>query len=255
MAYAALWFGGVSCLSSSVIHGSGRAAEGEFDISGSYSELSVTAGIEVEFIHSETGRGTISADERALQHVSIVEEAGRVIVSYDPQVRVSSPVPTIVRMPLSSALADIDASAAARVRGASRVLTTAGRLRIEASSAAKVNLDVEVEALELDLSSAAAYDGNVTVKGLTAELSSASRIKIEGSADYAHIDSSSAANFDGEGLNCRKADCEASSGSNIKIGVTDEIAASASSGSNINYRGRPAIVRRSNSSGGSVRNL
>lgn len=175
LAFVTLGMAGVSCLPSSVIHGSGRESAGEFTISLAYSTLAVSNGITVELIHSETGRGTITADERALEHVSIVEEGGRVTVNYVPMVTVSSPVPTVVRLPQSSSLAKIEASSAARVTSTSRVLTIAPELAIDASSAAEVSLDVEVGELDIDLSSAARFTGNVVVSDLEADLSSASK--------------------------------------------------------------------------------
>ncbi len=242
-----------SCIQSSVIRGSGREAKGVFEVSSDYTELSVSSGIVVQLVPSLTGEGSITADEEVLEYVSIVEERGKVKISYEPFISVQSDIKTVVSMPLSSALTRLDVSSVARVSSGHRVLCSS--MEIDCSSAGEVDLDMDAQELVLDLTSAASFTGNVVVQTLEADLGSAARCDIEGSAGYCHAESGSAANFHGAGLVCRRAEVRASSGGYIEISATDELDARASSGGSVRYKGSPAIVRHDTSSGGSIRQI
>jgi len=240
-----------SCLMPSVIQGSGKEVRGEFDIAQGYTSLAVSSGIAVELMLSDGGTGTIVADEKVLPFVSIVEEGGHVRVSYDPSISVSSPVNTVVSLPLSTRLDHIDASAAGRVVSGRRVVARA--MSIDASSAGRVELDIDAEELRLNLSNAASFGGNVAVGSLEVDLSSASSCEMEGTAERLRVNANSAAGFRAPGLAVLHATVDASSGGKVEITVTEDIAANASSGGSVDYGGNPAIVRRNATSGGSVR--
>ncbi len=240
----------VSCIPSSVIHGSGREAHGEFDVMPNYTELSVSSGIVVELVDSPAGEGYITADERALDYVAIVQDGGRVKISYEPFISVHSDITTVVTIPASDALTRIDASSAAKVRAQRRLLGSS--MEVDCSSAAVVDLDMDVRELSIDLSSAASFSGNVVVQNLEVEVNSAARCDIRGSADHCDVETSSAAGFRGFDLVCRRASAEASSGGSIEISATEELDAEASSGGSVRYKGSPAVVRRHTSSGGSI---
>lgn len=242
-----------SCIQTSVIRGSGHQAQGAFDVSTNYTSLSVSSGITVELVHSDTGEGFITADEEVLEHVSIVEEGGRVKVSYVPFISVHSDVKTVVTMPLSSALERIEASAAGRVTSARRLLPTS--MRVDVSSAAEVEVDMDAQELFLDLTGGASFDGNVVAQNLEVKMNSAAKCDIEGSADYCNAKSGSGSNFRGFALVCRKAVADASNGGTVEISATEELDARASGGGAVRYKGTPAIVKHDTSSGGSIREI
>jgi hypothetical protein len=248
---AALAMFACSCIESSVIRGNGKVAEGVFDISLNYTELSVSSGIRVELIHSLSGEGSISADEEVLRHVSIVEENGRVKVSYEPFVSVRTNVETVVRMPLSSSLVSLDASSAGKITGEVRL--TAPSMEVDCSSAAEMELDLDVGGLTIDLGSAAKFSGNVVARTFNAEVGSAAVCNIEGRADYLGVEADSAGSFRAFGLVCARVDADASSAGGIEITATEELNARATSGGSVRYKGSPVIVKRDSSSGGSVR--
>jgi hypothetical protein len=249
----ALSMAALSCIPSSVIRGSGRQVTGEFDIAPGYTSLEVSSGITVEFVRSDTGTGSITADDQVIEHVSIVEDGGRVKVSYEPFITVQSKVATVVTMPLSENLSRLDVSSAAKVISAERL--RASTMEIEGSSAAGVELDIDSGSVSFDLSSAANFSGNVVAQTLDVELTSAASCTVEGSASYATVNVSSAANFRGPDLVCTRAVVDASSAGSVEISATDELTAGASSGGSVRYRGAPAILRRDTSSGGSVREV
>ncbi len=242
------------CVSPSVIRGSGREAKGEFDISLDYTSLEVSSGITVELVRSDVGVGFITADEEVLDHVSIVEEGGRVKVSYEPLfISVQTRIKTVVTMPLSDRLARLDVSSAAKIVSAERLQGEA--MEIEATSAGEIEVDVDAVEVEIDLSSAGKFGGNVVAERLAVDVSSAARCDIAGRAAMCEAGASSAGDVRGVELVCRRAGVKASSAAKIEIAATEELTASASSGGSVRYRGNPSIVRRDTSSGGSIREI
>ncbi len=260
----------VSCIGSSVIKGSGKAAHGEFDISTNYTELSVSSGITVQLIESENGVGTITADEMVMDYVSITEKNGKVRVKYDPQVSVNSRVETVVTIPVSGSITRLEASSAAILKSDVRIETKS--LSVESSSAAKIMLDINADELSVDVSSAAKCDitgvcgtckisggsaakftGAITTRECYADFGSAANCDIEGTADYCKVEAGSAADFNGYGFVCKKADVDASSAGSVKITATEELGVSVSSGASVKYKGEPRLTPHDVSSGGSLK--
>lgn len=243
-----------SCISSSVIRGSGREARGGFDISLDYTDLEVSSGITVELVRSETGTGFITADEEVMEHVSITQDGGRVKVAYEPSfISVLSKIKTVITMPLGENLSRLDVSSAGRIVTGERL--PGASIRVECTSAGEIEADINAADVSIDLSSAARFSGNVVAKKLTVEVTSAARCDVSGSADNCVADVSSAGDLRGLDLECRRAEVDASSAGRIEIAASEELVAEASSGGSVRYRGTPSIVRRDSSSGGSVREI
>lgn len=254
MLVAAVALLGAGCVSSSVIHGSGREAKGEFDVRPDYTSLEVSSGIVVELVRADVGAGFITADEEVLEHVSIVEEGGHVKISYEPSfISVQSRIKTVVTMPMGERLSKLDVSSAAKIVSDGRLPGTS--IEIDATSAGEIEVGIDAVEVSIDLSSAANFSGNVVAQKLTVEVTSAARAMLAGTVDNCVADVSSAGDMRAVDLVCRVAEVEASSAGKIEIAATEELTASASSGGAVRYRGTPSIVRRDASSGGTVREI
>jgi len=106
-------------------------------------------------------------------------------------------------------------------------------LRLEASSASMVRLDVNVPRLDLDLSSA-------------------SQVTLNGSAEALTIDGSSASQVEAAGLRATRVSLDLSSGSQAKVHATEELKADLSSGSIAQYIGSPSKIDKDLSSGSTL---
>jgi hypothetical protein len=126
---------------------------------------------------------------------------------------------------------------------------------IAASSAATVIAEgaIKGERLDIDVSSAADVDLAVDVNELNVSASSSGDIEVSGKTKYLDATTSSAGGVDANDLEAQIVRVRASSGSGSKVYATSEIDAHASSGASIRYRGNPAKSRTDSSSGGSVR--
>jgi hypothetical protein len=109
-------------------------------------------------------------------------------------------------------------------------------LRLDASSASSVRLNVDVPRLEVDLSSAA-----------YAELS--------GSATKLVVDGSSASSLEALRLRATQASVDLSSGSEAKVHATDELKVDLSSGSLVRYTGRPARIEKDLNNGSTLEQI
>jgi hypothetical protein len=127
--------------------------------------------------------------------------------------------------------------------------------KIDGSSGAKITIDgsLNTAVLSFDLSSGANLRAIVKAKHLTVEQSSGGTTNISGTAENLKVNSSSGGRFNGYDLVVVKCKAEASSGGKIQLNVTNELAAYASSGGGIDYKGSGAIMDISTSSGGKVR--
>jgi len=126
---------------------------------------------------------------------------------------------------------------------------------ISASSAADVYSEsvIKSDKLEISASSAASMELDIDVNDLDMQASSAGDIELSGSAGSISGSASSAGDIDAFDLVCKRADVRASSAGGIRINVTEEIEARASSGGSVKYKGNPARSNTDSSSGGSVR--
>lgn len=122
--------------------------------------------------------------------------------------------------------------------------SSAGSIRVEAVASGDVDLDV---------SSSGDIDIKIKADAIDAGLSSSGDITISGSCNQLEVDASSAGDFNGYDLVTKIADLEGSSGASIKVNVTDQLDAQASSGASIRYLGSPKNTNSDSSSGGSVR--
>lgn len=125
----------------------------------------------------------------------------------------------------------IDASAGSDVVSENRFKLD--KLNLDASSGSDVRLDLEAN--ELSVGS-----------------SSGSDISLKGSANSIQVDASSGSDIDASELRARNCNASVSSGSDIKVNVTENLDANASSGGDITYSGNPKTKDINKSSGGDV---
>lgn len=127
--------------------------------------------------------------------------------------------------------------------------------KISASSASHVYGDgpIKANSMEISVSSAASVELTLNVEDLEASASSAGDIELKGKAESATFEASSAGEVDAYDVESKKVVAQASSAGSIKLSVSNDLVANASSGGNIRYRGNPERSMTNSTSGGSVR--
>jgi Putative auto-transporter adhesin, head GIN domain len=127
--------------------------------------------------------------------------------------------------------------------------------KLSASSAGSIFSEGTIEAndMEVSVSSAGSIEIALKASSVDASASSAGEIELQGKTKALNIDAASAGQIDAYDLQAEKVDAEAASAGSIKITVTNELNARASSGGNIRYHGNPDKFITDSSSGGSVK--
>ncbi len=130
---------------------------------------------------------------------------------------------------------------------------TLEKLLASAGSDVHVTGTIETGKLDLEVSSGAAFKGNVQAKTLLADVSSGAEITITGSAEKLTVKASSGADFEGYGFTADFCDAKAGSGASVHITISKELNAKAGSGADIRYKGTALIRDISTSGGGAVK--
>jgi len=130
---------------------------------------------------------------------------------------------------------------------------TLNKLYGSAGSEVMLKGGMNAENLDVKFTSGAEFEGQINAKQLTVNQNSGSVMNISGKADKIAIDVSSGAEFKGNELAVDFCDAEASSGGTVKISISKELNAKASSGGSIRYNGTAMIRDISISSGGIVK--
>ena len=127
--------------------------------------------------------------------------------------------------------------------------------KISASSAASVFSDGKIKStsMEINASSAGSVEIGLEAESASIDASSAGNIEVEGKVKRLEAEASSAGGVDAYNLESEIVSARASSAGSIKVSVTKELAAHASSGGDIRYRGNPSKTNTGSSSGGSVK--
>ena len=126
---------------------------------------------------------------------------------------------------------------------------------ISASSASGVFSEnmIKSDRLDISVSSAADVEVDVDVTDIEVSVSSSGDLELMGKAVSLEISASSAGGVDAYDLDAEKVYVRASSAGSARVSASEEINAKASSGASIRYRGNPAKSQTDSSSGGSVR--
>lgn len=127
--------------------------------------------------------------------------------------------------------------------------------KLSASSAGSIFSEGPIQANSLEISASSAGSVDVTIEAGSAEVSSSSAgdVELKGKVESIYVDASSAGEIDAYDLEANRVEAEASSAGTVKINVTENLDARASSGGTIRYRGNPDRSNTNSSSGGSVR--
>lgn len=125
-------------------------------------------------------------------------------------------------------------------------------LRASGGSDIIIKGELKTDKLNLVFTGGSDFTGQVSVTDLTIDQSGGSDVHIKGNAVNAKVDASGGSDFNGFELTAEYAIIQTSGGSDAGITVTKEMAAEATGGSDINYKGNPVIKYKSASGGGSV---
>lgn len=225
--------------------------------------------VEIRLVDEPAGQISVRADENVMPYVQITCDNKRLMATIDPAVNSISDITVEVVVPKNGQIKVLSASSAGRIDAgdlaaeqrlkvkASSAAKIEGRfavpeLVVDASSAAKVSGGIVGSAVSIDGSSAAKIELEVDAETVEAEASSAAKIELKGRAASCMVSASSSGKVDAGELAVDNADARASSGGKSVVCCSKELKANASSGGKVDNRCRPEQADANASSGGSV---
>jgi len=195
-----------------------------------FDEIAVSGGIDVHFVQNSKYSVKVEADENLLEYIVTEVKGDKLVIRKKKNINVKR-------------------------SKAFDVYVSAPNLEyVSASSGSDFNTTGEIDGddIKISVSSGADVDMNLNYDTIECSTSSGSDADIKGSARAAKLNSSSGSDIDARMLKVKTCKASASSGSGIKIAVSESLNASASSGGDVTYYGSPD-VDKSESSGGDVR--
>jgi uncharacterized protein YxeA len=196
---------------------------------GDFTGLRVSTGIDVYLSQGDNESITLEADENLHEYILTEIKNNTLHIYTDANIRSAERKRVYVTM---NEIRSISTSSAGDVIGETPVRSD--ELRLSASSAGDIKLEVYADRVDTDISSS----GDVTLNG---------------EADFLEADLSSAGDLNAYNLIVREADVSVSSAGNADINVTERLTAKASSAGDVNYKGNPEYVDAHSSSAGGIR--
>ena len=129
------------------------------------------------------------------------------------------------------------------------------KLRASGGSDIIIQGELKLDKLNLELSGGSDFNGQVAVTDLTVEQDGGSDAHMKGNVVNLRIGAHGGSNFKAEELVAEYAIIDVSGGSDAILTVNKEMAAEASGGSDVKYKGHPVIKYKSATGGGSVTNV
>jgi hypothetical protein len=222
-----LLFSTTSCLFDGV-QGNGNIVNKKRKISHDFVRIKVNKGLHVFITRDSKPSLVVEADENLHELITTEVENGTLTISTTKNIGMASA--KNIHLSVEN-LNEILVSSGAEVSTENKLVTE--KLRVDASSGAEVKLQLKV-------------------RDLTCDTSSGAMVRFQGKAVDLVVTSSSGSNINAIELNSKNCEAQASSGSGIKVNVSDHFEGRASSGAHIKYSGNPKTVKRNKSSGGSV---
>lgn len=199
-----------------------------------FSEIHVNTGIEVIITQGETESARIVADESLIDAV-VVEQSGNSVN---------------IKWKL------IKSTRKRWLTRTAKVFITYKNLNIlEASDGSSVKTENAIKSgiLNIAISSGAIVSATLDCPQLDIKTSSGASAFLKGAAAKLTLESSSGSRVNTTELLSNYANVTASSGADVKINVSKELQATASSGGNIGYKGSPVVENSAGSKSGNVK--
>jgi len=219
---------------------------------GPFSGISVSGGIKVNFTQGKNQSVVVDTDSDKQKYVMTEVKNGILMISVDYKKNVN----------FKKLLVTVEAPELTSAKISSGSLFTtlntinANDFAIQVSSGANLNADLNVKnTTNLDISSGSSVTLDVNTKNFEFEGSSGSSATVRGNAENTIFKTSSASSCNAQSLVAKNGTATASSGSTIKMNVSENLTGAASSGASIRYAGNPRNVSKDAkiSSGGTIK--
>jgi len=207
----------------------------ERTLSGSFSAITVTDGIDVYLTQGQTESVTVSSsDEKYMSRFKTEVVNGTLKIYYDNK-GINWAFNEKRKLKAWVTFKNID------------------KLHVSGGASVKVPGTIEADKLDMRFTSGSHFTGRINAKEITVDQNSGSGMTVSGRADKITVEGSSGSIFKGFDLAVDYCDAKASSGAGVHITINKELNAKANSGGGIKYKGSALIKDVNISSGGVVK--
>ena len=210
------------------IKGTGNVQKEMRSVSGKFTKISVSRGIEVIVEQGNDVFIEVETDQNLLKHIITKVENGTLVVTSDENIYSADAETVHVKLPIIDGL---ETTSGSNIKCKSILKGT--NIAIKSSSGSEIEAALE-------------YDT------ISSESTSGSSINLSGKALKSTSQSSSGSTIDATGLLANEVVAEATSGSSTEVHPLVSLKGKASSGASINYDSNPKTVSKEETSGGSV---
>lgn len=211
------------------VQGNGKVISENRTIDQSFDQIKASRGLDVFLTQNDTESLTVQADENL--HDLIITKVENNILKISTKGNIGHSEAKKVMVGFKN-ISKISASSGSNVYSTNTILTD--NLNLEATSGADMDLEI-------------------TVNNLYCEASSGSDLNIKGTAENLVVKASSGSDINAGNLSTLTTNATSSSGSDIVVNVSNELIAKAESGSDITYLGNPEKVSKSSGVLGSIK--
>lgn len=204
--------------------GNGVVTDDRREITGEFTVVSASEGLDVFVTQAEEFEILVEADENIIDLIGTDIRDGRLRIHAIENIGHATKK-VFVSLPVITGL---ESSSGAELSTAS--LIRADRISLEASSGSHQKIELMADEVEADTSSGA-------------------DIRITGEANQFYADASSGSGIRAQDFEVKTCNADASSGAGIDLNVSESLTAEASSGANISYKGDPSLQQRKSVSG------
>jgi hypothetical protein len=211
------------------IEGSGNITTEKRTVEGNFKSIEVNNSIDLVIEQSDKMEIVVEADDNLQKHITTKVENGTLVISFDKNSFSNAGSKKVtVKMPV------ID--------------------ELEATSSATITSKntLKGENIRLNTSSAASIDINIESDIITCDSSSGSSITINGKALKMETTASSGSEINATKLLANEITADVSSGASINVHPIVSLLAEASSGGDISYDIQPKSIQKKTSSGGTI---
>ncbi|MDA9564144.1 DUF2807 domain-containing protein [Flavobacteriales bacterium] len=198
------------------IQGDGNVVKKEHDIS-NVNKLDINGQFRVILTQGKKSRLSIETDENLHDYITVVNKENTIRIGTEAFITDAEKLNIYVTMPHFN---DIDLSGAVELTNDKKIKTKS--MRIDASGATEIDLDMEIKELSIDLSGA-------------------SEIKLQGSARNAEFDLSGASEIEAYEFETENMIIEISGAGNAEVFVTETLDVEISGAGEVKYKGEPEI--------------
>lgn len=210
------------------IKGTGNVQKEMRSVSGKFTKISVSRGIEVIVEQGNDVFIEVETDQNLLKHIITKVENGTLVVTSDENIYSADAETVHVKLPIIDGL---ETTSGSNIKSKSILKGT--NIAIKSSSGSEIEAALE-------------YDT------ISSESISGSSINLSGKTLKSTSQSSSGSTIDATGLFANEVVAEATSGSSTEVHPLVSLKGKASSGASINYDSNPKTVSKEETSGGSV---